>query len=329
MIPGRILPTDNNQLLLNSASLSFWDREEIDSLLKCTIFNQIKEVHQYRVPIDVIKKQERCKDNKSLTCVSMNNSQLENIHQAPAVYLSEGQQEISKVWEEAKNLCGKPLNLGYTTENICSDSRSKGIYNKVHHIFGKAGNDGFKLLTHQEKLRYFGGKRDDLFYKTFVRDVRKFWQDNVVESEENKGALITYRGYNKEMKGKGGLYFYNCLKSFEEIMQLSKGQDFSSERMVCYLGSLINHREFIKAWPKHLKRLSDNIHNVFSKFTKERLYKLWQTPEFKVLFKHYASWVNESNNFERLRTHKTIGSNLAPYMIIYKEFVRVWINNLF
>eukprot|EP00344_Euplotes_crassus_P010631 CAMPEP_0196999510 /NCGR_PEP_ID=MMETSP1380-20130617/4664_1 /TAXON_ID=5936 /ORGANISM="Euplotes crassus, Strain CT5" /LENGTH=258 /DNA_ID=CAMNT_0042416453 /DNA_START=185 /DNA_END=961 /DNA_ORIENTATION=- len=173
--------------------------------------------------------------------------------------------------------------------------------------------EGFRLLTYKEKSRLFGGKRDDLFYKTFVRDIRKFWEDGLVE----------YNTCSMDKKDKKGVQFYKLLQQYERSLGLSEGETFSSEEMVCYLGSLINHREFIKACPKKLKNLSDNIHYVFTKFTKERLYKLCKTPQFRILFKKYAEKVNKENDYERLKTHRTIGANLAPYMVIYKELIRV------
>ena len=58
---------------------------------------------------------------------------------------------------------------------------------------------GFKLLSSEEKRGIFNNGRDDLFYKTFARDVRKFWQD----------SMIAYTGYKKENKGKKGIHFYH------------------------------------------------------------------------------------------------------------------------
>jgi len=181
--------------------------------------------------------------------------------------------------------------------------------------------EGFRLLTYKEKSKLFGGKRDDLFYKTFVRDVRKFWEDRLIEQEK-----VWIKHVIKNKRDKKGAQFYKSLQEYENYLQLSAGEDFTSEDMVWYLGSLINHREFIKACPKNLTKLSDEIHYVFTKFTKERLYKLCKTPQFRILFRKYAEWVNQENDYERLRTHKTIGANLAPYMVVYKEFVRVWLN---
>ncbi len=102
--------------------------------------------------------------------------------------------------------------------------------------------------------------------------------------------------------------------NYTKYMVLSKA------RVICFMGSLINHREFKKACPSHLLSLSYQIYNTFNMFTKEKLFNLCQTAEFKVLFLRYVSVVNESNNFERLRTHQTIGKNLAPYLFVYKEF---------
>ena len=127
---------------------------------------------------------------------------------------------------------------------------SSDNYKKRFHcsksVLYQSSSDGFRLLSHQDKMNHFEGKRDDLFYKTFVRDVRKFWQD----------SMISYTGYKKEEKGLHGLHFYRCLTQFESHMQLSLGQKFSSEVMICYLGSLINQREFSKSCPKHLLKLS-------------------------------------------------------------------------
>lgn len=173
--------------------------------------------------------------------------------------------------------------------------------------------EGFKLLTPDEKRRIFNNRRDDLFYKTFGRDVRKFLQDDFTD----------FTGYQKEAKGKDGAYFYKCLKEYAKHMRFSKGTSFTTEQIVCYLGSLINHREFKKACPKQFLQLSYKVYNTFNLFTKEKLYSLWQSDEFRVLFKYYVKSVNEDNNYSRLREHKTIGLNLAPYLFIYHEFCRV------
>lgn len=169
---------------------------------------------------------------------------------------------------------------------------------------------GFKLLSPEEKRGIFNNGRDDLFYKTFARDVRKFWQD----------SMIAFTGYKKEDKGRNGTHFYQCCRRFVSHIQLHKVYGLEKARVTCFIGSLINHREFKKACPNHLIDLSYQIYNTFNMFTKEKLFNLCQSDEFKVLFKRYVSVVNESNNFERLRTHQTIGKNLAPYLFVYKEF---------
>lgn len=173
--------------------------------------------------------------------------------------------------------------------------------------------EGFKLLTPDEKRRIFNNRRDDLYYKTFGRDVRKFLQDDFTE----------FTGYQKEAKGKDGAYFYKCLRQYAKHMKFAKDANFTTEQIVCYLGSLINHREFKKACPKQFLQLSYKVYNTFNLFTKEKLYSLWQCDEFRVLFKYYMKFVNEDNNYCRLREHKTIGLNLAPYLFIYHEFCRV------
>ena len=183
--------------------------------------------------------------------------------------------------------------------------------------FQKAPKEGFKIWSQAEKKSsIFWNKRDDLFYKTFGRDVRKFLQDDFTE----------YTKYCKENKGKGGVYFYQCLVKYATYMNFHKNTNISIESIVCYLGSLINHREFKKAWPSEMLELSYDVYNTFNLFTKERLYKLWWSDEFKIFFLYYATYVNEDNYFLRLTNHKTISGNLDPYLYVYKEFCRVCLN---
>lgn len=173
--------------------------------------------------------------------------------------------------------------------------------------------EGFKVLTPTEKATIFDNKRDDLYYKTFGRDVRKFLQDDFTE----------FTGYSKDSKGKEGRYFYSCLVRYAEHMNFHKNTDVTLGNIVWYLGSLINHREFKKSCPTEFLDLSYQVYNTFNLFTKERLFNLWWSQEFKLLFRYYVAEVGQENRFSRLRNHKTIGSNLAPYLFVYNEFCRV------
>lgn len=84
------------------------------------------------------------------------------------------------------------------------------------------GYEGFKLLTPEEKRRLFSNKRDDLYYKTFGRDVRKFLQDDFTD----------YTGYTKEDKGKNGAYFYKLLTKYAQHMRFAEGRNFDTEVIV-------------------------------------------------------------------------------------------------
>jgi len=152
---------------------------------------------------------------------------------------------------------------------------------------------GFKLLTLGQRKTLFNDKRDDLYYKTFGRDVRKFLQDDFTD----------LTGYLKEKKDKRGRYFLRCLNGYAKHLMLifNKGlvtsqgahttispTNFDSEpvvfgrseptfdstecsKLVCFLGSLINHREYKKACPVSLAQLSRTIYNTFNQFTKEKV----------------------------------------------------------
>ena len=192
-----------------------------------------------------------------------------------------------------------------------------GSEEKDNSSIPKNSKEGFKICSQSEKVSIFGNKRDDLFYKTFGRDVRKFLQDDFTE----------FTRYRKENKGKDGAYFNECLYKYANYMNFHKDTSIPIENIICYLGSLINHREFKKAWPLDLLDMSYQVYNTFNLFTKERLYKLCWSEEFKLFFKYYKWNVNENNFFKRLTNHKTISENLDPYLYVYREFWRVCLNN--
>ena len=81
---------------------------------------------------------------------------------------------------------------------------------------------GFKVLTTSEKLSIFRNKRDDLFYKTFGRAVRKFLEDDFVKTT----------GYDKKFKGNDGKYYYEHLVLYAKIRNFHKFHSFGLERMV-------------------------------------------------------------------------------------------------
>ena len=205
------------------------------------------------------------------------------------------------------------------------DCRLKQAYNKNNSLILanwmekeessllKQQKEGFKVLTPVEKATIFDNKRDDLFYKTFGREVRKFLQDD----------FTNFTNYRKDSKGKDGKYFYECLVSYAERMNFHQNTDVTLGNIVWYLGSLINHREFKKAWPAEYADLSYQVYNTFNLFTKERLFNLWWSEEFKLLFRYYVQEVGQESRFNRLKNHKTIGANLAPYLFVYNEFWRV------
>ena len=173
--------------------------------------------------------------------------------------------------------------------------------------------DGFKVLTPNEKATIFDNKRDDLFYKTFGRDVRKYLQDD----------FTAFTKYQKDWKGKDGRYFYEWLVNYAEQKKFHYNTNVTLVNIVWYLGSLINHREFKKACPPEYIDLSYQVYNTFNLFTKERLFNLWWSDEFKLLFRYYVGDVSQESWFKRLKNHKTIGANLAPYLFVYNEFWRV------
>ena len=119
-------------------------------------------------------------------------------------------------------------------------------------------------MSPQERKSIFQYKRDDLYYKTFGRNVRQFLQDD----------FIAGTGYKKDLKGTDGSYFYDKLLKYANKMQFHKNKEFGIDRVVCYFGSLINHREYKKACPKELLPLSKEVYNTFNMFTKEKLYTL-------------------------------------------------------
>lgn len=139
--------------------------------------------------------------------------------------------ELSMRANDNKLLGTEGLNLpklNFVTSKPSAQSATAILSKDTRKMLGREmglkqpNTEGFRLLTYKEKAKLFGGKRDDLFYKTFVRDVRKFWED----------ALVEHNKYLKDKRDKNGSHFYHLLQEFERHLGLSVGQEFSSEEMV-------------------------------------------------------------------------------------------------
>ena len=168
--------------------------------------------------------------------------------------------------------------------------------------------------TFDKRKAAFGTKRDDLFYKTIGRDVRKYLQEQFQCGLGSKSLKEWLRNgtFLKEIK-----QFYK--KEFNSKLS----QDSSDDKLFCCISTLVSYQGFTPFLNNSNKEFSVKIHDSLHNFTKAKLINLCQLPEFKVVFKYYSSRVS-GDNFNRFSYHRTMKSNVKGYKFAYCDILKQW-----
>lgn len=141
--------------------------------------------------------------------------------------------------------------------------------------------------TFNKRRAAFGDKRDDLFYKTIGRDVRKFLQEEFQQFLGGKSIKewIKDSTFLRHIKD-----FYRCIIA----PKLSSSTDYT--QMICCIATLVSHQGYAPFCSENSEKIHDSLHN----FTKMKLIKLCQMPEFQDVFNYYAKEVTK-DNFRRFK----------------------------
>lgn len=159
--------------------------------------------------------------------------------------------------------------------------------------------------TFNKRRAAFGDKRDDLFYKTIGRDVRKFMQEEFQQFLGGKSIkeLIKDSTFLKHIKD-----FYRCIIS----PKLSSSTDYN--QIICCIATLVSHQGYAPFCSENSEKIHDSLHN----FTKMKLIKLCKMPEFQDVFNYYAKEVAK-DNFRRFKIHRTMKINPKGYHYAFDD----------
>lgn len=222
------------------------------------------------------------------------------------------------------------------------DLHTDGSIDKIHKIFNvcKVPKVAFKMISRWDLARRhekddeevqdnideepsdafekrkaaFGTKRDDLFYKTIGRDVRKYLQEQFQCSLNSKNL--------KECLRNG-----TFLKEFKQFFKNEFSSDLTSSvddsKVFCWVASLVSYQAYTPFCDENNKELSLKIHDSLHNFTKAKLIDMCKLPEFKWVFKYYSKKIN-SDNFKRFMYHRTMKTNVKGYKYAFNDILKQW-----
>lgn len=166
--------------------------------------------------------------------------------------------------------------------------------------------------TFTERKAAFGDKRDDLFYKTIGRDVRKYLQEQfqVFLGEKTLKECIRNGTFLKEVKS-----------FFQKQISTEVPLDVDSEKVLCCVATLISYQGYAPYCLEENKDFSLKIHDSLHNFTKVKLINMCKLREFQEVFKHYAKRISV-NKFERFTSHRTMKTNVRGYKYAFSDILK-------
>jgi len=171
-----------------------------------------------------------------------------------------------------------------------------------------------QLESFSRRKEIFGEKRDDLYYKTIGRDVRKYLQERFQQ-------FLVKTSLKEWIKN--GTYFKYMKEYFDtEIAPLMEGNvDMASA--FCCVATLVSYKGYSKYCNKNLQAFSLNIHDSLHNFTKSKLVNLWRMEEFRKIFIYYADELRR-DRMRRFETHKTMKTNQEGYKYAFRDILKQW-----
>lgn len=189
-------------------------------------------------------------------------------------------------------------------------ARSKGVEDANDEEYDEDSHHD----TYEKRKAVFGTKRDDLFYKTIGRDVRKYLQDKFQS---------TLNGRNLKEWMRNGAFLKDIKQFFNEEIAPELPPSADIEKVFWCVATLVSYQGYLPFWTEMNAKFSLNIHDSLHNFTKVKLINLWRLPEFKVVFRYYAKRIAQ-DNFSRFSYHRTMKSNVKGYKYAFSDILKQW-----
>ena len=168
------------------------------------------------------------------------------------------------------------------------------------------------IMKHKKAI--FNNKRDDLFYKTLIRDVRKYFVDEFND-------ITSYKSF----QGSGSFRASVKLMLETKIVPVIGRYQHDQDSLITFMAALISHKQAKDdiAGSEH----AESIHEVYEmlyNFTKERLHAQFKRNELPYLFLFYMK-MNEAPNryLVRIGIHKTMRKNPTAYTHVYNSLTQI------
>jgi len=216
------------------------------------------------------------------------------------------QEQIFKVWKIPK--------IAFSMISRQNLARSNQEEEEVE----EQAEDEVPSTTFDERKAAFGDKRDDLFYKTIGRDVRKYIQESFQShlGEKNLKHVLKNQTFYREVQE-----FFKA----EILPYLSSDSDV--EKVLCCVATLVSYQGYSSYCDKDLSEISLKVHDSLHNFTKVKLINLCQLPEFKDVFRYYSKEIQNAN-FSRFKSHRTMKTNVRGYKYAFNDILKHITNTL-
>jgi hypothetical protein len=165
--------------------------------------------------------------------------------------------------------------------------------------------------TVEMKRSIFGLTRDDLYYKTIVRDVRKYLQDQFKR-------FLKAETINQSLNNGT---FLKRLKDFSRQVEPFTTYNTDHQLLLSTIGSLVCWAGYLPYCPPNLKPICKGIDNTLQKFTKMKLKSLIAHTGFKEIFHYYAANTGENSDYSRIKQHKTMHRNVVGYKYVLNDIL--------
>lgn len=166
--------------------------------------------------------------------------------------------------------------------------------------------------TYNERKAAFGDKRDDLFYKTIGRDVRKYLQEQfqlILGGRSLKECIRT------------GTFLRDVKALFSKEILRVLAPKANPDKVLCCLATLVSYQGYAPYCAESSKNTSFDIHDSLHNFTKVKLINLCKLPEFQEIFKYYAECISK-DGFRRFKTHRTMRTNVKGYKYAFSDILK-------
>jgi hypothetical protein len=117
----------------------------------------------------------------------------------------------------------------------------------------------------EKRKAAFGTKRDDLFYKTIGRDVRKYLQEQFQCSLSGKNLKECLRN---------GTFLKEFKQFFQNEFSSDLSNDLNTSKLFCCVATLVSYQGYTPYCDEKNKEFSLKIHDSLHNFTKAKLIEM-------------------------------------------------------